>query len=254
MDLRERHKDGSIIENRHPWELSRTEKVLEVFGKYLDKIHGKNGKKYVNIGAGDLYFDHRMLERYADDHVYAVDLEYDESIPDEPQVDKYHYLEEVPDGMDYGIMMDSLEYMPEDAAYVQALSRKIKKGGYLFFTLPAFPSIFSEHDRIVGNLKRYDAGGFRKLIAAVPGVELVECYYFYTSLFFVRWLQVHLRLPIDRNHKVTSYWKSSERSARTRCIVWLLNMDFSVNRMLNRMGVRMPGLSLLAVCRKAETG
>lgn len=254
MDLHERHKDGSAVENRHPWELSRTKKVLEVFGKYLDKRHGEGGEKYINIGAGDLYFDHRLLKRYAKDHVYAVDLEYDKSIPDEPKVSKYHYLEEVPDGMDYGIMMDSLEYMPDDAAYVRALSQKIKKGGYLFFTLPAIPSIFSDHDRTVKNLRRYDVRGFQKLIVAVPGVKMVECSYFYTSLFLVRWLQVHLRLPIDRKQKVTSYWKSSEGSVLTRCIVWFLNMDFSVNRMLNRIGIRMPGLSLLAVCRKVDAG
>ena len=65
MDLHERHKDGSAVENRHPWELSRTKKVLEVFGKYLDKRHGEGGEKYINIGAGDQYFDHRLLKRYA---------------------------------------------------------------------------------------------------------------------------------------------------------------------------------------------
>lgn len=38
MDLRER--DGSGVRNRHPWELSRTRKVLEAFGKYLDRGAG----------------------------------------------------------------------------------------------------------------------------------------------------------------------------------------------------------------------
>lgn len=253
MDLHERHKDGSAVENRHPWELSRTKKVLKAYEKYLDHLHGDNkntARKYVNIGAGDLYFDHRLLRQYKRDHAYAVDLEYDASMPREPRVDLYHRLEEVPDRMDYGIMMDSLEYMPDDAAYVRAFRDKIKNGGYLFFTLPAIPSVFSQHDRNVGNLRRYDRRSFRELIDQVPGVKIVEDHYFYTSLLLVRFLQVRLHLPIDRERKVTSYWKYPEQSMITRGIVRLLDLDFMIGELLGRMGIHLPGLSLLVVCRK----
>lgn len=250
MDLNERHGGAAGLENRHPWELSRTEKVLEVFTKYLDRGCKKAGRKYVNIGAGDLYFDNILLKRYQKDRAYAVDLGYDETVPDYPRIQKFHYLEEVPDGMDYGMMMDSLEYMPDDAAYVKSLADKVKKGGYLFFTLPAFPGIFSEHDRIVKNLRRYDIEGFKKLIAKVPGVRMVECHYFYTSLFLVRCLQVKLKMRIDKKRKVTSCWKYPEDSWMTRCIVGVLNADFACNRLFGKAGVRLPGLSLLVVCRK----
>lgn len=250
MDLRERTGEGNGIANRHPWELSRTGKVLKVFGKYLDGMKAGTGRKYVNVGAGDLYFDNVLLKKYKKHAAYAVDLEYDESVPDYPRIKKFHYLEEVPDGLDYGIMMDSLEYMPNDTAYVRDLSRKIKAGGYLFFTLPAIPSIFSEHDRIVKNLRRYDRKSFGRLIASVPELKIVESQYFYTSLFFVRYLQVHLKLRIDKQRKVTSHWKYSEKSLITKCLVGILNADFEINRALSRMGITMPGLSLLVVCRK----
>ncbi len=253
MDLRERDGSGSGVVNRHPWEISRTVKVLEVFQKYLDWILGDNGKRnYVNVGAGDLYFDKYLLRRYKKDRVYAVDLEYDETVPDYPRVKKFHYLEEVPDGMDYGIMMDSLEYMPDDAAYVKALSDKVKKGGFLFFTLPAIPSIFSEYDHIVKNLRRYDIKNFKEMIAKVPELKVVECHYFYTSLFLVRFLQVRLNLEIDKERKVTSHWKYSEKSILTRVIVHILNIDFTVNRLLSKIGIKLPGLSLIGICRKVK--
>lgn len=250
MDLRERHGEGIGVTYRHPWELSRTKKALQVFGQYLDRARAGKKRNYVNIGAGDLYFDNVLLKRYKKDTAYAVDLEYDDSVPDYPRIQKFHYLEEVPDGMDYGIMMDSLEYMEDDAAYVRTLSGKVKRGGYLFFTLPAFPSLFSEHDRIVKNLRRYDRRGFERLIASVPGLEIVESHYFYTSLFLVRLLQVRLKLSIDKEKKVTSHWKYSEGNLMTRCIVGILNADFGVNRMLAKAGITLPGLSLLVVCRK----
>lgn len=253
MDLRERHGEGSGVEHRHPWELSRTGRVLKVFGKYLDGFRTSRGRRYVNIGAGDLYFDNILLKRYEKDLAYAVDLAYDESVPDYPRVHKFHYLEEVPDGMDYGIMMDSLEYMPDDAAYVKALSEKLQKGGgYLFFTLPAITSIFSEHDRIVKNLRRYNRKDFEQLVAKIPGLEIVECHYFYTCLFLIRYLQVCLKLPIDREQKVTSHWKYSEKSLLTQCIVKILDLDFAVNRILSKMGIMLPGLSLLVVCKKKK--
>lgn len=250
MDLRERDGSGSGIKNRHPWELSRTRKVLEVFGEYLDRGHRKKGRNYVNVGAGDLFFDKFLLKRYKRDTAYAVDLEYDETVPDYPRIHKAHYLEEVPDGMDYAIMMDSLEYMPEDRAYVKALCDKVRDGGYLFFTLPSTPAVFSEYDHIVKNLRRYDMKSFRRLAASIPGLEVVECQYFYTCLYLVRYLQVHLRLPIDKKRNVTSHWKFSERNLITQGIAGALNMDFALNRTLNKMGIRLPGLSLLVVCRK----
>ncbi len=253
MDLRERDGEGSGVKNRHPWELSRTKKVSEVFEKYIDKLHGESGKRtYVNVGAGDLYFDRRLLKKYTKDSVYAVDLEYDASVPDYPRTVKCHYLEEVPDKMDYGIMMDSLEYMPEDEAYVKALGDKVKRGGYLFFTLPAIPSVYSEYDYIVKNLKRYDIKSFEKMIASIPELKIVDCHYFYHILFLIRYVQVRMRLRIDKKRKTTSHWKYSEKSPITRLIVRILDMDFTISRWLSRVGLNLPGLSMLVVCRKVK--
>lgn len=253
MDLRERTGQGEGVANRHPWELSRTARVLKVFSKYLDQTHGKEaGQKYVNVGAGDLYFDKKLLNRYQEDTVYAVDLEYDETVPDYPRTKKHHYLEEITEEMDYAIMMDSLEYMPDDADYLKKLSGKVKEGGYLFFTLPAIQGIFSEYDHIVANLRRYDRKDFCSMIAGIPEMEMVECHYFYTSLFLIRLIQVKLKLAIDKERKVTSHWKYTQRNIVTGLLVLCLNIDFCVNRALHKIGIHLPGLSLLAVCKKVS--
>lgn len=80
----------------------------------------------------------------------------------------------------------------------------------------------------------------------------MEEYNFYTSLFLVRFLQKTLHLPIDPDHKVTAYWQHGEKSIVTRLLTGCLNLDFTVNRMLSRMGIRLPGLSMLVVCRKVQ--
>lgn len=251
MDLRERHDGGAGLEHRHPWELSRTKQVFSVFSKYLKEVHKEKEKqKYINVGAGDLYFDQHLLQKHENDTVYAVDLEYDETVPDYNGVNKFHYIEEVEQEMDYGMMMDSLEYMEDDVSYIKTLAQKIKKGGYLFFTLPSTQAIFSEYDNIVANLRRYDMKSFRKVISRVPSLEIVENHYFYTTLYLIRKIQLLFKLPIDRERKVTSHWKYSENSIITRIIVFCLNIDFLLNRALSKLGIYIPGLSLLVVCRK----
>ena len=249
MDLNETTEE---VVNRHPWELSRTGCVLSVFSKYLEKLHkNQEGKRYINVGAGDLYFDKVLLGKYEKDEVHAVDLGYKELGAEGSNIRKYHYLEEIEDGkFDYAIMMDSLEYMKDDVAYVTKVSSRLRKGGYFFFTLPAFPMLFSEHDVHVKNLRRYSRQSFYKLIGQVPGLEIKEDYNFYTSLFLVRFLQKFLHLPIDKEQKVTAKWGFKETGLITRFFTGCLNLDFAVNKALSKIGIRLPGLSMLVVCRK----
>lgn len=48
-------------------------------------------------------------------------------------------------------------------------------------------------------------------------------------------------------------WKYSKESLITRSIKFVLNIDFNINSIINKLGVRLPGLSLLAVAKKGGT-
>ena len=251
MDLSE--TSGEVL-NRHPWELSRTKCALDAFSKYMDKLHkDTKGKRYVNAGAGDLYFDKALFKKYKADEVYAIDLAYKDLTSEEKNIHKYHYLEEIEiDKFDYAIMMDSLEYMENDVEYVTKISNRLRKGGYFFFTLPAFPILFSDYDVNIRNLRRYSRKSFFEVINKVPGLKIVEDYNFYTSLFFVRFIQKFSRMPIDKDHKFTANWRFSENGLITKLITGCLNLDFAVNKILSVFGIRLPGLSMLVVCRKVK--
>lgn len=249
MDLNE--TTGKVA-NRHPWELSRTKCVLAVFSKYIDRLHmGEKGCKYINAGAGDLYFDKILLSKYRKDAVHAIDIAYQDRTSESRRIHKYHFLEEIQEkSFDYAIMMDSLEYMEDDADYVRRMAVKIKKGGYFFLTLPAYPILFSDYDVNIKNLRRYDRKSFSEVLNKVPELRKEEEYYFYTSLFMVRFVQKFLRLPIDRNHNFTANWQYSEKGFITWLLTICLNIDFAVNKALSRFGIYLPGLSMLTVCRK----
>lgn len=246
MDLSE---TNGVVQNRHPWELSRTKCTIKAFDRYLED----GPKSYINAGAGDCYFDKILLATHKQYTVHAIDIAYKNLDPDQARIFKYHRLEDVPiNKCDYAIMMDSLEYMEDDVAYVKNISEKIKPGGYFFLTLPAFPILFSDYDVNIKNLRRYSRKSFERLIAQVTNLTIVEEYNFYTSLFMVRFVQKILHLPIDPKHNFTANWKHGEKSFLTVFLTACLNLDFGFNKLLSSIGIRLPGLSMLAVCKKNQ--
>lgn len=249
MDLNE--VTGEVL-NRHPWELSRTKCTLEIFSKYINRLCEIDGPYvYINVGAGDLYFDDALLEKYGKSEVHAVDIAYKDMDSEDKRVHKYHYLEDVQaEDVEYAIMMDSLEYMEDDVEYVRKVSWRIKKGGFFFFTLPAYPTLFSEYDVKVRNLRRYSRKSFSEVLNNVPELEKIEEHNFYFSLFAIRLAQKMLHLPIDPNNKVTAGWKFKRENPITRLLTAILNLDFGICRLLCKAGIRIPGLSMLVVCRR----
>lgn len=249
MDLSE--AKGEVL-NRHPWELSRTKCVLDVFSNYIGKIGEVDGSYvYINAGAGDLYFDGALLEKYGKSEVHAIDIAYQDMNTKDDRIYKYHYLEDTQaESVDYAIMMDSLEYMEDDVEYVRKVSRRIKKEGFFFFTLPAFPVLFSDYDVKIRNLRRYSRKSFSEVLDKIPELKKIEEHNFYFSLFMVRFAQKMLHLPIDPECKFTAGWKFNQKNLITGFLTAILNLDFGICRLLGKVGIRIPGLSMLVICRK----
>ncbi|MCR5289212.1 MAG: hypothetical protein K6E51_04390 [Treponema sp.] len=245
MDINE--KKGSDF-HRHPWELSRTKCVMAELKKYIDV---DKDAKYLNIGAGDLYFDDCWKAKYVKNHTtYAVDIGYERDFKNET-THLYTDLTKVEErDFDYALLMDSLEYMADDVLYVKALAEKVVNGGKVIFTLPAYSSLYSKHDEIVGNLRRYSITDFKKLINKIDGLSIESWHYFYFSLFCIRYIQKKCKWNIDPSHKVTTGWKYPEKNLVTKLTVCILNLDYFICRMLKFF--HFPGLSLLVICKKSN--
>ena len=179
---------GKGMVYRHPWELSRTGMVIKEWDRFIESLRkgGSDVLKCVNVGAGDMYFDDIYLQKHPNTEVYAVDIGYD--LRDDETEDKgsrhlARYIDnfaDTEDGLfDYSVMMDSLEYFPDDRAYLEKLVSRVKPGGYMFFSLPAYSKLYSDHDRHVGNLRRYDPEETKALISGIDGLEVVYSRHFY---------------------------------------------------------------------------
>ncbi len=95
--------------------------------------------------------------------------------------------------------MDIIEHIDDDKAAASEIRRVLKPGGRLFVTVPAFPSLWSEHDEALHHYRRYTAPHLKDLFQRV-GLTVPKLSYTVTSLFPGIWLyrQLSNKLPKRR--------------------------------------------------------
>jgi SAM-dependent methyltransferase len=79
--------------------------------------------------------------------------------------------QDIPDLMakaDMILLLDVLEHVEHDVAFVQSLLKAMKPGAFLLLFAPADPSLWSEHDKGFEHYRRYDAESFRRLWEGMP--------------------------------------------------------------------------------------
>jgi SAM-dependent methyltransferase len=138
--------------------------------------------------------------------------------------------------------LDVLEHVDDDEAALRELRRVTARKGALILTVPAYPSLVSEHDRAAGHVRRYSPPGLRRLLRTTGWREVLTTHF--NSLL----------LPVAAAHRRLRRTRSSNpRSDLLRgppafdsILVWPLRLEAR----LIQLGARLPaGLSLLVVLR-----
>lgn len=232
--------------HRHPWEVSRCQNILKLLPR-------QSGLAYADVGAGDAFFS-STLAALPHARVYAVDNEYADARTEDAGIIRYNDVALLgAESIDCLILMDVLEHVEDEDAFLAAVLGKLQPNGTLVITVPAMQFLFSSHDVFLKHYRRYS----RKRLLAVlhrNGMRADRCHYFYTGLFLVRCLSVpfeKLAGVADKKNEGIGAWRFSATSIVSRLLVAALNADFFLNALLNTIGLRMPGLSLVAVCRKS---
>ena len=79
-------------------------------------------------------------------------------------------------------LLDVIEHIDEDKEGLQSLARKLKPGGRILITVPAFPWMWSAHDVVNHHKRRYTRATLRRLVEGA-GLKL-ELMSWFNSLLF----------------------------------------------------------------------
>ncbi len=241
MDLTEK----TSCANRHPWELSRAQCVLSVIGK-------RTYRNVADVGAGDRFFTLK-LSSVATGTKYAVDTGYAKKSEVVDGVHCLNDIEQLPEPVDAVMLMDVIEHIRDDGAFLKKILSKSSPDALVVITVPAFQRLFSNHDVFLKHYRRYNKKQLLNVLRN-NNLRVERCHYFYVSLFFARLIGVLLtkRKPVATTG--IGSWRFGENHIVTRLVRAVLNMDFRICAFLAKLRIGLPGLSLLAVCKKSGVG
>lgn len=238
--------EGKICESTSwlPWKLSREDCILK-------QIKKKNIHCVADIGVDDMFYT-KNIGNYVDGKIYAVDVIFPENSIIKDGIVCFNSAEKLPDNeLDCLIMMDVLEHIEDDIEFFNTILNKLKDNGIIIITVPAFQFLYTAHDKRYGHYRRYNRKQLLALLRQGKNeIRIKKCHYFYTSMFLIRLLFM-FRKDKFYGHDAKG-WKYSEKNILTITMRLILNIDFWVNKVLDIVGIHLPGLSLLAVCKKEK--
>ena len=243
MDLKEREKITSGNFKRHPWELARF-KVLEFF---LEKVDSK--QFIVDIGSGDAFVADRLSKRFAGSAIAAVDTNYNEKDITQTKPGNLVFLKKVDkidpsQHIDLILLMDVLEHIEYPDQLLNELRSlpNVSSSTKFFITVPAFQSLFNEHDVFLKHFKRYNRKQVNQLLSAC-GFEIEKSGYFFFTLLMPR--SFHKIFGLHQKIGLHNWDKSVSITSIITNLLWI---DFKIGRFFSSVGINLPGLSCYCIC------
>lgn len=263
MDLVEAKNLHYSVQERHPWERARL-KVIESMLKAELSDRSNKQLNILDLGCGDTFVVQSLAQKSPQNAYIAVDLAFDdemlskihEQLVNTP-IRAYKSLEDVEPGsipeIDVVLLLDVMEHIEDDVAYMMWLRKFpfITDKTKFIITVPAFESLHTVRDVFLKHYRRYTSPMLRANLTSA-GYTTDRRGYFFLSLLMPR-LLVKLKELITRPKPNANMgigvWKGSR--VLSNLMIAVLYADFKMLFLLNKLGLRLPGLSTYAVCRKS---
>lgn len=239
MDLRE---VPDVLARRHPWEVARFRFLRRELGQLVARP-----SRVLDAGAGDAWFSRELLPHLAPGSAITCwDAHYATLPAGGPGL---RFTRERPDGpFDLLLLLDVLEHVEDDRAFLGDLVAQLAPGGHALITVPAWQPLFTQHDVALRHFRRYAPDQGARLLQGA-GLEIVRKGGLFHSLLLPRLgarLAEAVRGPKAQPGEVGAW---SRGPLLTGAVQAALAVDNRVSRALARRRLDMPGLSWWALCR-----
>lgn len=182
MDLREYEKMFSL-EASHFWFRGRRHLLLKLLARYLP---GKPALRILDLGCGT-----GITLKALPDSGFAVGVD---SVDSALKFCRLRGITRLArsdaqdlalksQAFDAVLALDLVEHVRDDQRVIAEAARVLRPGGFLLVTVPAFPFLFSGHDRAHGHFRRYRKKDLLRIFNG-GGLEMLKISYFNFLLFF----------------------------------------------------------------------
>jgi 2-polyprenyl-3-methyl-5-hydroxy-6-metoxy-1,4-benzoquinol methylase len=250
MDLREQRADGTEERDarRHPWEVARARFFRGVIADHVDRAAVT---RVLDVGAGDGWFAHELLPDLPE-HAQVVcwDINYRSSDLAVPAGERINRTARRPDGpFDLVLLLDVIEHVEDDDAFLaDDVVPLLAAGARAVVSVPAYPSLYCEHDRMLEHHRRYRPADLRGLLAR--HLRIVASGSLFATLLPPRAVTVVMERA-GRRHEAMGVGGWAGGAVLTAALTGVLYADAAISRRLARQrlvpGARLPGLSTWAV-------
>jgi 2-polyprenyl-3-methyl-5-hydroxy-6-metoxy-1,4-benzoquinol methylase len=138
-------------------------------------------RRVADIGAGSAVFSKHLLERGAETAL-CVDSAYaqDHSTTYDGKPIRFVRAADAT-GADLVLLMDVLEHVDDDVQLIKSSVAGAAEGAHVLISVPAFPSLFSAHDRFLEHRRRYTIRSLESVVTAA-GLKIVSTRYFFAMI------------------------------------------------------------------------
>ncbi|MGB2868263.1 MAG: class I SAM-dependent methyltransferase [Bacteroidota bacterium] len=230
------------VEMRHWWFVARREILLDIIET---RLHLPAGSKVLDVGCGVGGMLVSLSDRYeaygTDTSTLAIEFCRKRGLKNVFECD----LKGLPlPNLEFDLIMllDVIEHVDDDLGLLREAFGRLKKGGIVLVTVPAYQFLWTRHDDLNHHKRRYVG---RRL-----GRVLVESGFLVDRMSYFNTLLFPLALVTRLLHKVLGSGNESELSIPPSPLNNILKSIFSLERPLLRRLSFWFGLSILAIARK----
>ncbi len=148
-----------------------------------------NADSIVDVGAGSGFFGKSLSKFESVIRVTCIDPNY----LDERIEGKIQYIKDA-DGVsgDVYVFADVLEHVADDVELLKSYTDLAKTGSLVLISVPAFNSLWSQHDEFLGHHRRYKLRQICQ-VAEKANLVVIERFYLFGTIFPLVWLLRRVR-------------------------------------------------------------